>query len=64
MCTVATAAVCCCYCCCCAAAEINLVRAVAATAAVLMKLIEWRVIFNEMARHFEKKIGEQKIVQV
>ena len=38
----ATTAVCCCYCCCCAAAaEVNLVRAVAATAVVpLLRLVE------------------------
>ena len=41
MCTAATSAVCCCYCCCCAAADGNLVRAVAATAAVLLlRLVE------------------------
>ena len=44
MCTADTTAVCCCYCCCCAATEVNVLRAVAATAAVLLllRLIECR----------------------
>ena len=58
MCTAATTAVCCCFCCCCAAAaEANLVRAVAATAAVL-RLVKWRAIF------YEQNNEEQNIVTV
>ena len=53
----ATTAECCCYCCrCAAAAEVNLVRGVAATAAVLLlRLVEWRAMFLRTEHHRRTK---------
>ena len=68
MCTAATTAVCCRYCCCAATAEVNLVRAVVAIAALLLlRLVEQRAIVLrtkhrrtkncKSSSKFEKKFG-------